>query len=189
MTALLKGITSLRSGAGRIRERVAPTRTARVSVVVPCYNYAHYLPACLGSALDQPGVEVEAIVVDDASSDGSREVAEDLSAADPRVKLIRHPRNKGHIATYNDGLEAASGEYLVLLSADDLLAPGSLARAAALLEAHPAVGFVYGRAVEFSGDAPPETPGPSGAGRSGRATTGCGCGGRPAAIASGLPKS
>ncbi len=154
MTALLKGITSLRSGRRADPQRVAPTRTARVSVVVPCYNYAHYLPACLGSALDQPGVEVEAIVVDDASSDGSGEVAEDLSAADPRVKLIRHPRNKGHIATYNDGLDAARGDYLVLLSADDLLAPGSLARAAALLEAHPAVGFAYGRAVQFSGDAP-----------------------------------
>jgi hypothetical protein len=123
-------------------------------VVVPCYNYGHYLPACVDSALDQPGVEVEAIVVDDASPDGSGEVAEQLAAADPRVRLIRHPRNKGHIATYNDGLETARGDYVVLLSADDLLAPGSLARAAALLEANPEVGFAYGRAVPFSGDPP-----------------------------------
>ena len=158
-------------------------------MVVPCYNYGHYLPACLGSALNQPGVEVEAIVVDDASPDGSGEVAERLSAADSRVRLIRHPRNKGHIATYNDGLEAARGDYLVLLSADDLLAPGSLARAAALLEANPEVGFAYGRAVSSRAILRPEMPGPSGAGRSGRATTGCRCGGGPAAGASGLPKS
>jgi hypothetical protein len=154
MTTLLKGISALRSGRRADPQRAPLTRTPLVSVVVPCYNYAHYLPACLGSALNQPGVEVEAIVVDDASPDGSGEVAERLSAADSRVRLIRHPRNKGHIATYNDGLEAARGDYLVLLSADDLLAPGSLARAAALLEANPEVGFAYGRAVEFSGDTP-----------------------------------
>jgi hypothetical protein len=152
MTALLKGIAALRSGS-RIEPR-ALSRTPRVSVVVPCYNYGHYLQACLGSALDQPGVEVEAIVVDDASPDGSGQVAEQLAAADTRVRIIRHPRNKGHIATYNDGLEAASGDYLVLLSADDLLAPGSLGRAAALLEAYPEVGFAYGSAVQFSGDPP-----------------------------------
>jgi hypothetical protein len=154
MTTLLKGITTLRSGRRVDPPRTAPTTTPRVSVVIPCYNYGHYLPACVGSALDQPDVEVEAVVVDDASPDGSGEVAEQLAAADPRVRLIRHPRNKGHIATYNDGLEAARGDYLVLLSADDLLAPGSLARATALLEAYPEVGFAYGRAVQFSGDPP-----------------------------------
>jgi hypothetical protein len=76
------------------------------------------------------------------------------------LSLIRHTRNKGHIATYNDGLEAARGDYLVLLSADDLLAPRSLGRAAALLEANPAVGFAYGRAVPFSGDPPTDDAGP-----------------------------
>ena len=154
MTALMKGITALRSGSRTNPRRVVSTRVPSVSVVIPCYNYGHYLPDCLGSALNQPGVEVEAIVVDDASPDGSGEVAEHLSAADPRVTLIRHSQNKGHITTYNDGLEAARGEYVVLLSADDLLAPGSLARAAGLLEANPAVGFAYGRAVQFSGEPP-----------------------------------
>jgi hypothetical protein len=159
MTALTKGITALRSGSREAAPRAAPNGTPRVSVVIPCYNYGHYLPACLKSVLDQPGVEVEAIVVDDASPDGSGEVAEQLGAADPRVRVIRHPLNKGHISTYNDGLEAARGDYLVLLSADDLLAPGSLARAAALLEANPSVGFVYGRAVQFSGQPPTEDAG------------------------------
>jgi hypothetical protein len=159
MTTLTKGIAALRSGRRAAPPRTAPTGSPLVSVVVPCYNYGHYLPACLGSVLNQPGVEVEALVVDDASPDGSGEVAERLGAADPRVRVIRHPQNKGHIATYNDGLEAARGDYMVLLSADDLLAPGSLARAAALLEANPAVGFAYGRAVQFSGDAPTDAAG------------------------------
>jgi hypothetical protein len=156
----MKGISSLRSGHRLEAPRSVPVTTARVSVVVPCYNYGHFLEACLRSALDQPGVEVEAIVVDDASPDGSGEVAAQLSAADDRIRLIRHDQNKGHIATYNDGLEAAEGDYIVLLSADDLLAPGSLGRAAALLEAHPRVGFAYGRAAQFSDDPPTGDTGP-----------------------------
>jgi hypothetical protein len=62
--------------------------------------------------------------------------------------------NSGHIRTYNEGLAAATGEYVVLLSADDLLAPGSLARACAVLDAHPGVGLVYGFAPVFV-DTPP----------------------------------
>ncbi|WP_415857389.1 glycosyltransferase, partial [Sinomonas sp. G460-2] len=121
-----------------------------VSVVVPCYNYGRYLPAAVASALDQPGIDVEVIIVDDASTDGSADVAERLAATDSRVTLVRHERNQGHIATYNDGLARVAGELVVLLSADDLLAPGALTRAAALFEARPEVGLVYGRVVEFS---------------------------------------
>jgi hypothetical protein len=159
MMTLLKGIKDLRSGRRVDPPPTAPNRIPSVTVFVPCYNYGHYLPACLGSVLNQPGVEVEAIVIDDASPDGSGEVAERLFAADPRVRLIRHAQNKGHIATYNEGLDAAQGDYVVLLSADDLLAPGSLARSAALLEANPEVGFAYGRSVQFSGDPPTGDPG------------------------------
>jgi hypothetical protein len=126
----------------------------RVSVVVPCYNYGHYLPGCLNSVLDQDGVDVDVVVVDDASPDGSGEVAEVLAAEDDRVRVIRHVRNRGHIATYNDGLEAVEGDYVVLLSADDVLTPGALGRATALLERHRDVGFVYGGVCTFT-DEPP----------------------------------
>lgn len=126
----------------------------RVTVVIPCYNYGHYLPAAVRSALDQPGVEVDVIVVDDASPDGSVAVARALASRDPRVRVIEHEQNRGHIRTYNDGLAEATGDYVVLLSADDLLAPGALARSTALMRRHPDVGLVYGYAPEFS-DAPP----------------------------------
>ena len=126
----------------------------RVSVVVPCYNYRHYLSQCVRSVLSQPGVDVDVVIVDDASTDGSPDLAAQLAESDSRVSVIRHVRNVGHIATYNDGLDAAAGDYLVLLSADDLLAPGSLARATALLETHPSVGFCYGHVVTFT-DRPP----------------------------------
>jgi glycosyltransferase involved in cell wall biosynthesis len=126
-----------------------------VTVVVPCYNYGRYLPAAVGSALTQPGVEVEVIVIDDASTDGSADTARRLAIADDRVRAIVHDRNQGHIATYNEGLLEAAGEYVVLLSADDMLTPGALRRSAGLMESHRSVGFVYGLPIEFVNVPPP----------------------------------
>jgi hypothetical protein len=123
-----------------------------VSIVIPCYNYGHYLSDCVDSVLTQRGVAVEAIVVDDASTDGSAEVARRLADRDPRVRTIRHRKNMGHIATYNEGLEAATGDYVVLLSADDMLTPRSLARATGVMEARTSVGLVYGHPRVVYGD-------------------------------------
>jgi glycosyltransferase involved in cell wall biosynthesis len=128
-----------------------------VSVFVPCYNYGRYLPECVASVLTQEGVDVSVLIIDDASTDDSLEIASRLAAADPRVSVLHHEANKGHIASYNEGLAWATGTYTVLLSADDLLAPGSLRRATTLMEAHPDVGFVYGGTVRFrSGDQLPD---------------------------------
>ncbi len=131
------------------------TRRPTVTVVIPCYNYGHYVPFAVGSVLDQPGVDTEVILIDDASPDGSGEVVRRLAAADERIHPILHSQNRGHIATYNEGLAQARGDYVVLLSADDALPPGALGRAAALLDAHPAVGFAYGHPVVFADDPPP----------------------------------
>ncbi|HEX4692758.1 MAG TPA: glycosyltransferase [Solirubrobacteraceae bacterium] len=135
-----------------------------VSVIVPCYNYGRFLPHCVESVLSQEGVDVEVLIIDDASPDGSAEVARALGR-DPRVQVVCHDPNHGHIATYNEGLAWASGDYLLLLSADDYLTPGSLARAAALMDAHPEVGLVYGRAVLHRSEAPYAGPLSTGAGR------------------------
>src|ERR687887_420932 len=118
-----------------------------VSVVIPCYRYGRFLPDCVRSVLDQEGVDVRVLIIDDASPDDSAQVALRLAAEDERVEVRVHEVNKGHIATYNEGLlEWADGDYSVLISADDLLTPGSLARATAVMEAHPSVGLVYGHA-------------------------------------------
>jgi glycosyltransferase involved in cell wall biosynthesis len=132
-----------------------PIGRAGVSVVIPCYNYGHFLPGAVGSVLTQEGVDIEVLVIDDCSTDGSADVAEALAARDQRVRIIRHRRNRGHIATYNEGLAQVRHEYTVLLSADDALTPGALARATALLDAHPSVGFVYGHPVTFEREVPP----------------------------------
>ncbi len=130
----------------------------RVSVIVPCYNYGHFLPECVESILLQDGVNVDVLIIDDASPDGSWEVAESLAAQDSRVALIRHDVNYGHIATYNEGLSHIQGDYVVLLSADDILTKGALARATAVMETYPSVGLVYGHPVSFYGsDVPSPT--------------------------------
>jgi glycosyltransferase involved in cell wall biosynthesis len=122
----------------------------RVSVVVPCHNYGTFLPAAVSSALDHEGVDVDVLIVDDASTDDSAAVAQRLAAEDERVDVLLHETNRGHIATYNDGLAKVSGDYVVLLSADDVLVPDSLTRAAALMDADPRLGLVYGHAPAFT---------------------------------------
>ncbi len=120
-----------------------------VDVFIPCYNYGHFLARCVDSALSQIGVQVRVLIIDDTSTDGSLDEARRIAGQDPRVSVMAHPVNKGHIATYNDGIGWASAPYMVLLSADDLLAPLALSRSVALMEAQPRVGFVYGSLCEF----------------------------------------
>src|SRR5437879_6166396 len=111
---------------------------SRVDVVVPCYKYGHFLHECVGSVLAQDGVEVRVLIIDDDSPDDSAAVAAGLAAGDDRVGFRRHATNRGHIATYNEGLLGwAEGDYALLLSADDVLTPGALGRATRLMDAHP----------------------------------------------------
>ncbi|WP_309067620.1 glycosyltransferase family 2 protein [Microbacterium sp.] len=126
-----------------------PLREATVSVVIPCFNYARYVEQAVHSALSQGGVAVEVIVVDDASTDDSLAVIRRLAAQDQRVRVLANEVNRGPVATFNRGLAAATGEYLVRLDADDLLTPGALQRAAAVLQNLPEVGLVYGHPLHF----------------------------------------
>jgi len=143
-------------------EQLSPPTTPHrpsVSVVIPCYRYGHFLARCVRSVLDQEGVDVRVLIIDDASPDDSAETALQLAAEDERVEARVHEVNQGHIATYNEGLLGwADGDYSVLISADDLMTPGSLARATAVMEANPAVGFVYGHAAWWRDDQPLPTP-------------------------------
>jgi hypothetical protein len=149
-------ILSLKAKARVVRPRAHTGRQPSVSVVIPCYNYGHYLADCLQSVLDQQDVRLDLLVIDDASSDGSAENVRKLAATDSRIRAIFHATNQGHIATYNEGLAQVSGDYVVLLSADDLLAPGCLARATSLMEEYPSVGLTYGFPVSFvDGYVPP----------------------------------
>jgi glycosyltransferase involved in cell wall biosynthesis len=127
---------------------------SRVDVFIPCYKYAHFLRACVQSVLSQQGVDVRVLILDDASPDDTPAVGAEL-ARDPRVEYRRHATNQRHIATYNEGIEWASGDYCLLLSADDMLTPGALQRAADLMDRHPEVGLTFGARAVLEGDALP----------------------------------
>jgi glycosyltransferase involved in cell wall biosynthesis len=101
-----------------------------VSVVIPCYNAARWLPDTVASVAAQRGVDCEVIVVDDGSTDGSAEVVRRLC---PDARLIRTP-NQGASATRNLGTSHVSGEFVQYLDADDQLAPDKLRAQLAALE-------------------------------------------------------
>lgn len=128
-----------------------------VDVIVPCYRYGHFLRECVESVLRQTGVNVRVLIIDDASPDNTTEVATALVREDPGVIFVGHATNKGHIDTYNEGIDWASADYMLLLSADDYLLPGALSRAADLMDAHPEVAFTFGNFVELS-DGGAKTP-------------------------------
>ena len=130
--------------------RQTPIRVPQVSVVITNFNYERYLRQAVNSVLVQRGVRVDVIIVDDASADDSVQLAEDLAAADSRVTLVARTHNGGPAAAFNEGLAHATGEFVIRLDADDMLTPGSIARAAALAEHFPGVGLVYGHPVHFT---------------------------------------
>ncbi|WP_179235626.1 bifunctional glycosyltransferase family 2 protein/CDP-glycerol:glycerophosphate glycerophosphotransferase [Streptomyces sp. CS113] len=98
----------------------------RFSVIVPAYQVQAYLHACLESVLAQSYPDFELIVVDDCSPDACGAIADEFAALDPRVRVVRLPRNEGLGPARNAGMERAGGDYLVFLDGDDTLVPHAL---------------------------------------------------------------
>jgi succinoglycan biosynthesis protein ExoO len=94
-----------------------------VSFIVASYNAARYIRQAIASGLRQTGVLVEIIVVDDASSDGTAEIVKALAGGDGRIVLIRRDINAGPSAGRNAAVERATGRWIAILDADDLVAP------------------------------------------------------------------
>lgn len=145
----------------RTRRDVPSTPRGRhaVTVLITSYNYGRFLRGCVDSVLTQRDVDVRVLIIDDCSSDDTPQVTAALTASDPRVTVIRHEINRGHIPSVNEGFATVETEFVVKLDADDLLAPGTLARSLALMEEHPEVTFVYGRPRHFSHTPPSPTDG------------------------------
>ncbi len=105
----------------------APASLPRISVVVTCFNYAHYVAGAIESALSQSYANKEVVVVNDGSTDDSLRVIERYGA---RITIVDQT-NQGSVAAYNHGFAATRGDLVIFLDADDWLAPGALAEVAA----------------------------------------------------------
>src|SRR5690606_5350603 len=106
-----------------------------VSIIIPCYNAARWLPATLESALTQTWPATEIIVVDDGSSDDSLAIARGFA---PRGVKVISQTNRGASAARNRGLAEARGDFIQYLDADDLLSPRKIELQLARLASAPA---------------------------------------------------
>lgn len=108
----------LRSNSG---DKHMPALEPKVSVIVPIYNVEDFLGECIESILRQNYQNLEVILVDDASPDRSREVAEQFVARDPRICIVTHEYNRGLGPARNTGVQNATGDYIFFIDSDDLL--------------------------------------------------------------------
>ena len=106
-----------------------------ISIIIPCYNYALYLPESIGSIVDQTYSNWECIVIDDGSTDNSKEVVERICAQDKRVKYVLQS-NLGPTVARNHGVRLAKGEFIQFLDADDIISPVKLLKSIEALVAH-----------------------------------------------------
>jgi succinoglycan biosynthesis protein ExoO len=104
------------------------TSDLSVSVIIAAYNCEAFLDRAIASAAGQSLAPAEILIVDDCSTDGTRDVVLAKAAADQRIRLIELPRNGGPSAARNAGIDAAQGSWIAILDADDAFAPDRLAR-------------------------------------------------------------
>jgi len=156
LTAVLKG--QRRVPFGMIRGRhswrgdSSPAFAELVSVVIPCYGQAHFLPEAIESVLAQTYPHLEVLVVDDASADNASPVA----ARYPGVRCVRG-ENAGMAGARNFGIRNTSGDFLVFLDADDRLAPNAIELGLEALEKHPESAAAIGTYRRIAQDGAPIT--------------------------------
>ena len=93
-----------------------------VSVIVPVYNVCGYVRRCIESIISQSHADLEIILVDDGSNDGSSEICDEMGNADPRIKVI-HQQNEGTSSARNAGLQICTGSFISFVDGDDYIDP------------------------------------------------------------------
>lgn len=134
---------------------VTANKSPKVSVCIPTYNYGRFIPDAIESVLGQTFSDFELLVVDNCSTDNTRELVENYSRRDARVAYFCNEANLGMVGNWNRCLEHASGEYVKILCADDLLVPNCLERQVLELDRHPAVSLVASARRLVSSDLQP----------------------------------
>lgn len=123
---------------------------AKVSIIVPCYNQALYLPECLDSVLSQTFQDWECIIINDGSEDETDDVIDRYCKIDKRFKYIRQ-NNQGVSAARNNGIKKSNGIYILPLDGDDTISPTYIEKAVTIFESSPKINLVYCKA-DFFGD-------------------------------------
>lgn len=113
-----------------------------LSIIMPCYNYGRYLQESLHSILSQTYTDYEVILVDDGSTDETAEIGRAYAHAHKPIRYIANPKNLGIYNACQVGLEAASGEYIHYIGADDRHHPGFLTKSMEMLQNHESVHLV-----------------------------------------------
>ena len=96
-----------------------------ISVIVPVYNVESYLSRCVDSIVEQTYHDLEIILVDDGSTDGSPQICDDYATKDSRIKVI-HKKNGGEGDARNCGVVSSHGEYMSFVDSDDWLTPNAI---------------------------------------------------------------
>lgn len=123
-----------------------------ISIAVPIFNTARFLPAALDSLLAQDHPHWECLLWDDGSTDGSDAVAAHYAARDPRFRVLGNGRNNGVGIGVASALAAATGDYVCVLDSDDLLEADALSSMLAFMQAHPQLGMAYSQYIEVDED-------------------------------------
>ena len=122
-----------------------------VSIIIPAYNAEKYIKTTINSALKQTYQNIEIIVIDDGSTDKTKNIIQSIQ--DPRIIYI-HQENQGQSAARNAGIKIAKGEYIALLDSDDLFLPQKIEKQVNFLEIHPDCGVCYCKIYNFFDDRP-----------------------------------
>ncbi|RZJ87738.1 MAG: glycosyltransferase, partial [Hymenobacter sp.] len=116
----------------------------KVSIIIPNYNHARYLPERINSALSQTCSDIEVLLLDDCSPDNSRDILTAYAARDPRIQLVFNEQNSGStFKQWNKGIALAKGEYIWIAESDDVADLTFLEKLTSLLDANPEAGLAY----------------------------------------------
>lgn len=123
-----------------------------VDVFIPVYNAGAFLPAAIDSVLSQTYTHWELLIIDDASTDNSWEIARRYAQKYPRIRVIRNDSNLGMVQNWNLGVSLCRAPFFVKLDADDVWHPRMLERAMDVLRRHAKVGMVFTRYINIDGE-------------------------------------
>lgn len=123
-----------------------------VSVITPSYNQARFLEYTIQSVIQQDYPNIEYLVVDGGSSDGSLEIIKKYA---DHIAWWVSERDSGQAEAINKGINRSTGEIVAWLNSDDIFLPGTISQAVGILQSHPEAGFVYGNAITIDAQGRP----------------------------------